>query len=178
MDVTNVTDAPIQRYVRDLLNGPGSPKVNAKIRAGGPTHLRIKEKAVRFHQQTAPDGIDNRRESTRFSLTASGSVTAPDGRNGAAGFIVDISETGFYLETRCPLPDSQFVEWTLVLSDSQMSGTGFIRTFHPGVGNGVEIIEMSARDRELLHDLLLELEYFEVSRQSKLSKSKGVMSSR
>jgi c-di-GMP-binding flagellar brake protein YcgR len=97
-----------------------------------------------------PDGFQERRRYPRvkteipLELRYAGS-TAP-----LRATTSEISFGGCYIETMFTLDVGTKVEIVMWLDDQKIKATGVIATRYPQVGNGIDILEMSAEDHAKL----------------------------
>lgn len=83
-----------------------------------------------------------RQSHTRFPLGAS---------------VSDISLSGCYVELMTTLPVGTMVELLLRVAEITVNCAAKVRTSHPGVGMGMEFVQMSERDRAALEKALAQL---------------------
>jgi hypothetical protein len=92
-----------------------------------------------------------RRRHARFAREA---VFETRGPQRCWGELQDLSLGGCYVNTSAPLPLGTRAEMRITLRDLSVDLAGVVRAHHPGVGMGIEFVEVSPEANERLTDLL------------------------
>jgi hypothetical protein len=103
-----------------------------------------------------PLGVERRRAPRYWCI---GSITLRSESEGGSFHtaIKDISQSGCYVETLFSLPVGTAVELQLKLGDAVIEGRGEVRTCDPGVGLGIEFLELSDDNRDKLRNAIKKL---------------------
>jgi len=70
------------------------------------------------------------------------------------GTTTDVSLGGCYVATIFPLAVGSQIHFTIWVADGNVKGCGSVQTCHPGVGMGIQFIELTGEDRLLLDEYL------------------------
>lgn len=99
-----------------------------------------------------------RRKESRIPVVGSATLFNADGASSSAK-LTDISRTGCYVETFAPSPTGTEMHVILNLEGRSVDVTAVVRTCHPSIGMGMEIVGFaSEKDRERLNGLVESLE--------------------
>jgi hypothetical protein len=74
------------------------------------------------------------------------------------GATTDVSLGGCYVATIFPLAVGSEIDFTMRVADGYVKGRGSVQACHPGVGMGIQFIELTGEDRLLLDEYLRTLE--------------------
>jgi len=98
--------------------------------------------------------LPDRRRTERYSAALG--VQLSDERSGAAmqTTTVDIGIGGCYVETLFPPPVGLRMQVVLWLGSTKLLAKGVIRTSYPGVGMGIEFVDLSWEETERLYRFL------------------------
>lgn len=114
-------------------------------------------------EMTSPDPIvlrGERRREARMKVTGGGAVifTAPDASSSVR--LADVSRSGFYVELYAPSAVGTRLRVLLTLErNQQVDLTAIVRTSHPGIGMGMEIVGFAGtEDQDRFHGVLQSLE--------------------
>jgi hypothetical protein len=87
-----------------------------------------------------------RRECQRYFVDLPIEIRGPNTSFPLRGATADVSLGGCYVATIFPLAIGVKVEFTLQVAGEDMKGHGVIRTSHPGIGMGIQFIDLSEAD--------------------------------
>jgi len=93
---------------------------------------------------------EERRKFPRYRCTGSAELRSAGSEFNAWGKLSDISMGGCYVETASPLPVGTEVEGTVSIGDQTISTRGGVRSSHPGVGMGIEFLDLAPDQKEAL----------------------------
>ena len=66
------------------------------------------------------------------------------------GATIDVSVGGCYLATIFPLAVGSQIHFSMRVADKSVRGRGSVQTSHPGVGMGIQFIDLTGEDKLLL----------------------------
>jgi hypothetical protein len=96
-----------------------------------------------------------RRRHARYPVTGSAVIFHLDGETSTAARLVDISDSGFYIETFSPSAPGTALRVRLTVAQWSVGTEAVVRTTHPSIGMGLEIIGFNPEtDRQAFQDLL------------------------
>jgi hypothetical protein len=95
----------------------------------------------------------DRRRSRRFEVTLPVELRSQEG-TAVRAEIADISLTGCYVSTLFPKPLDTVVNIVFWLGDRKLAAKGRVRTSIPGVGCGIEFVDLSAEESNRLAEYL------------------------
>lgn len=99
-----------------------------------------------------------RRKHPRYPVTGGGAEVRQQGVDSRIwARLTDISLGGCYLEIMSPLPVLTYVNLGLILEEQHLNAKGQVVVSHPNFGMGVQFIDMSPADRQLLESWIAAL---------------------
>ena len=144
------------RVIQSFISGPNTYRITLEdTGTQGTACMWAKE-------MESPDVIvprGERRKETRLTVVGSATLFNEEGSSSQAK-ITDISRNGCYIETFAPSPVGAQMRTLLNLEDvKDLEVTTVVRTCHPSIGMGMEIIAFGSDDERVrLHDLVGALE--------------------
>ncbi|HEV2023028.1 MAG TPA: PilZ domain-containing protein [Terriglobales bacterium] len=100
----------------------------------------------------------DRRKHPRYSVNGGAAeVRQQGGGSRIWARFTDISLGGCYLEIMSPLPVLTYIRFVLTLGEQQVQGKGQVMASHPQFGVGVQFIDLSAADRQMLESWIARL---------------------
>jgi len=102
--------------------------------------------------------IPERRKHPRYMCALPVEIRQPGVSFPSQGQTTDISLGGCYISSRFNMAIGATVDLKIWVGDVGIKTRATIRTFDPGVGNGMEFSGMSEADQQVLSDYLAKLE--------------------
>ena len=100
----------------------------------------------------------DRRKHPRYPISGGGAEVRQQGVDSRIwARLTDISLGGCYLEIMSPLPVLTYVNLVLTLEEQRLQAKGQVVVSHPHFGMGVQFIDLSAADRQMLETWLAAL---------------------
>lgn len=106
----------------------------------------------------APEGFHERRKYPRVKTEIPLELRHAGSAAPLRAMTTEISYGGCYIETMFTLEVGTKLDMVMWLDDERVSATGVIATRYPQVGNGIDIVEMSAADHAKLASFLAKQE--------------------
>lgn len=115
-----------------------------------------------FQAPTAVQGGErrriDRRKHPRYPVSGGGAEVRQQGVDSRIwARLTDISLGGCYLEIMSPLPVLTYVNLVLTLEEQRLQGKGQVVVSHPHFGMGVQFIDLSPADRQMLESWIAAL---------------------
>jgi hypothetical protein len=101
-----------------------------------------------------PEGKNDRRTSPRYKLQLPIEIRVPEKSFPTQGSTTDLSVNGCYVSSAFPFPVGQTMEVKVWAGDQSVKCNGVVRTMDPGVGNGIQFVNLDAASREVLSKYL------------------------
>ncbi|HUN89138.1 MAG TPA: PilZ domain-containing protein [Terriglobales bacterium] len=95
-----------------------------------------------------------RRQHPRFKLALPVEIRREGQPYGIKGETSDLSISGFYYPTMMQMPANTSIDITVWYGAEVLTCKGIVRTADPGVGNGIEFVNLDANARQSLSDFL------------------------
>ena len=102
--------------------------------------------------------IPERRKHPRYMCALPVEIRQPGVSFPSQGSTTDISVGGCYISSRFNMAIGTTVELKIWVGDVGIKTRAIVRTFDPGVGNGMEFVGMSEADQQVLGDHLGKLD--------------------
>jgi hypothetical protein len=100
----------------------------------------------------------DRRKHPRYPVNGGGAEVQQQGVDSRIwARLTDISLSGCYLEIMSPLPVLTYVNLGLTLEEQRVQAKGQVMVSHPHFGMGIQFIELSAADQQMLESWLAAL---------------------
>ena len=97
----------------------------------------------------------DRRRHPRYPVNGGGAELRQQGVDSRIwARLTDISLGGCYLEIMSPLPVLTYVSMVLTLEEQRLQAKGQVMVSHPHFGMGIQVIDLSAADRQMLESWL------------------------
>ena len=92
----------------------------------------------------------DRRKMPRYKCTGSAELRKEGAEYAAWGKVSDICTGGCYVELSAPMPVDTPVELNLNVCDESIHAKGAVRSHHPGFGMGIQFLDITAEQSEVL----------------------------
>jgi|SRR5437588_2057450 len=96
----------------------------------------------------------DRRQHARFRCFISALLRPAGTQLPIWGQVTDISLGGCYVQTASPLPAGSKLVLDLLLNESRLHAQGAVRSSHPGLGMGINFLDMGPEQREQIEQFV------------------------
>ena len=101
-----------------------------------------------------PTMPNDRRRHTRYKTVLPVEIGREGQSFGVRGETTDVSTSGFYYSTMMQMPVGTMMNVKVWFDDTSLTCKAVVRTADPGVGNGIEFVDLDPKSQEALEQFL------------------------